>query len=76
MKYRTDKDAKEYKVYNGGKAIDLTEWFKYTCGLNSFVPAQPPEDKPIEGVLRSKHESLIELRRQFVPEMVKSFEDL
>jgi len=49
MKYRTDKDAKEYKVYNGGKAIDLTEWFKYTCGLNSFVPAQPPEDKPIEG---------------------------
>lgn len=49
MKVRTDKDGKTYRAYNGGKAIDLTEWFKFTCGLNSFVTGQPVEDKPIEG---------------------------
>jgi len=50
--------------------------FDYENDVVTGVLQRPDEDKPIEGVLRSKHESLIELRRQFVPEMVKSFEDL
>jgi hypothetical protein len=49
MKTRTPDTSKGYKKYNNGKAIDLTQWFRLTCGLNSLVPAQPPEDKPIAG---------------------------
>jgi RNA polymerase sigma-70 factor (ECF subfamily) len=37
---------------------------------------RPDEEGPIEGAVGAKHASLIELRRQFVPEIVKSFEDL
>jgi hypothetical protein len=49
MKMRTPADTKTYKNYNDGKALDLTQWFTFTCGLNSAVAAQPPEDKPIAG---------------------------
>lgn len=49
MKIRTESDGKLYRAYNGGKAIDLAEWFAFTCGLNSFVSGQPLEDKPIAG---------------------------
>jgi RNA polymerase sigma factor (sigma-70 family) len=35
-----------------------------------------PDEEHVEGDVRSIHKSLIELRRQFVPEMVKSLEDL
>ncbi|MEO6654687.1 MAG: hypothetical protein ABIO36_01250, partial [Pyrinomonadaceae bacterium] len=49
MKTRTAEDGKNYQAYNRGKAIDLAEWFKFTCGLNAFVTAQPAADKPIDG---------------------------
>ena len=48
MKVRGPELAKTYTAYNKGKAIDLAEWFRYTCGLNKFVAADL-EDKPIEG---------------------------
>jgi RNA polymerase sigma factor (sigma-70 family) len=37
---------------------------------------RPEEEKPIEVVIRAKQDSLIELRRDFEPEIFKSFEDL
>jgi RNA polymerase sigma factor (sigma-70 family) len=37
---------------------------------------QRPDGDRVEGAVAAKHPSLIELRRQFVPEMVKSLEDL
>jgi len=45
---------------------------------NDFVEGtlKRPDEEPIVGNVRPVHESLIELRRQFVPEMVKSLEDL
>jgi len=49
MKFRNAKDGKTYKMYNNGKAITIPAWFEFTCGLNKLVPAQPPEDNPIEG---------------------------
>jgi hypothetical protein len=49
MKTRTPRSTSSYRSYNGGRAIDLSEWFKFTCSLNSLVPAQPADDKPIEG---------------------------
>ena len=49
MKTRTPRDTRSYKAYNRGRAIDLTEWFRFTCSLNSLVPDQPADDKPIEG---------------------------
>ena len=42
----------------------------------SGVLQGPDGDGPIESVLPAKNPSLIELRRQFLPEMVKSLEDL
>jgi hypothetical protein len=35
-----------------------------------------PEGEPLTVVVPAKHPSLIEIRRHFVPEMVKSLEDL
>ena len=37
---------------------------------------RPGTDGVVEGTVRATHESLIELRREFVPEMLKSLEDL
>lgn len=48
MKIRGKDAGKTYTAYNHGKAIDLAEWFRYTCGLNKYVVATP-EDTPIAG---------------------------
>ena len=39
------------------------------------VLQRPGSDDLIEATVRATHESLIELRREFVPEMLKSLED-
>ena len=36
---------------------------------------RPGSDGLVEGTVRATHESLIELRREFVPEMLKSLEE-
>lgn len=54
VKTRTAKDGAGYINYNKGKAIDLAEWFKFTCGLNASLPTVIPSDKPIEGLETQK----------------------
>ena len=49
LKLRTADDGRNYKKYNGGKPIDIDEWFKFTCALDALVPKEIPKDKPIEG---------------------------
>ena len=50
LKTRTLSTTADYTSYNKGKAIDLGQWFKFTCGLESLVPKVMPSDKPVDGL--------------------------